>query len=189
VRWKVMLAIGGVAAVSIGAALPAFETPTVHANRTLPPGLTIASGGPAFTALDGPALVPADVLEALPALGQATLVAWANIDQGRGAFDRAVLYRTSVPASTVFAFYQAAFARRGWTLLSTGRAVGGGHEVLAERAGSDGAYWEAGALIRRGETVVAPDGAAVRDATGEAQSGPGTGSNIELRLYQVPDPD
>ena len=184
-----MLAIGGVAAVSIGAALPAFQTPAVHANRTLPHGLSIAAGGPAFAALDGPALVPADVLDALPSLSQSTLVAWANIDQGRGAFDRAVLYRTSVPASTVLAFYQAAFARRGWTLLSTGRAVGGGHEVLAERAGSDGAYWEAGALIHRGETVLPPAGSAVRDATGEQRAGPATGSDIELRLYQVPDPD
>lgn len=184
-----MLAIGGVAAVSVGAALPAFQTPTVHANRSLPHGLAIAPGGTAFAALDGPALVPADVLGALPALEQSTLVAWANIDQGRGAFDRAVLYRTSVPASTVFAFYQAAFARRGWTLLSTGSAVGGGREVLAERAGSDGAYWEAGALIRRGQTVVPPRGSAVRDATGEQRTGPGTGSDIELRLYQVPDPD
>jgi len=74
-------------------------------------------------------------------------------------------------------FYSKVLKKQGWQIISTGPADHhpGALEVLGKKAGSDGFYWEVGAVV---------------SATTFGANAPAAGStSFSLELYQQPDPD
>jgi hypothetical protein len=100
----------------------------------------------------------------------------AVIDDTNSAesYDEQRLFTIDAPEQKVITFFEIELAAQRWHVESTGKPKNQpGFEVLAQRAGSDGYYWEIGA-------VVAP--------TTFPSSGPAhtTGlTKFEVRLFQV----
>ena len=82
------------------------------------------------------------------------------------------------PQQKIITFFEVELLAQGWKDESKGPAKDQpGYEVLAERAGSDGYYWEIGAVVT---------------ATTFPSSGPGAKTGVtqfEVRLFQVSDQD
>lgn len=67
--------------------------------------------------------------------------------EGEGDYDRATSFRVAAPRARVFGFYRANLEALGWKLFSSGIAPGdGGDELLFQKGGSDGWYWETGVI-------------------------------------------
>jgi hypothetical protein len=75
-----------------------------------------------------------------------------NVDTGGagvGNYDRASAFSVAAPRAKLLGFYDSNLKALGWTLYSTGAApAGGGDELLFQKGGSDGWYWEAGVIAR-----------------------------------------
>jgi hypothetical protein len=92
---------------------------------------------------------------------------------GGGQYDRQVHFRSAASQGALIGFFPAALKQQGWQIFSRGPAPHqpGTTEVLGKLAGSDGYYWEIGALV-------APTSFA----------GGGSGStDFTIRLFQVGD--
>jgi hypothetical protein len=106
--------------------------------------------------------------------------AGAVIDNTNAAesYDEQRDFTLTAGAQKIITFFEVEFPAQGWHIVSTGKPKNQpGYEVLAQRAGSDGYYWEAGAVV---STTTFP------------RSGPGSASGItqfEFRLFQVTDSD
>lgn len=147
-RTKVVLATTAVVILSVATVVPALTQSTVKVGTALPPGARFTTAAAAFAPLDAKALVPPNVLDALPLPRGSVPTVLRNLDQGKGVFDRSVTFRTMMPYQTLSKAYPVAFHRDGWVVLSVSRPhSGSGVEVLAKKAGADGFYWEAGAVI------------------------------------------
>jgi len=114
---------------------------------------------------------PSDIVDAvtIPAGSERSSSAEHQAD----GFDAQVGFAVSASQAAVIDFYRTELHRLGWHVSgpSSARGVRGGVEVLGVKAGSDGWYWELGA-------VVSPTTfAGVRDTT-----------PFVIRLFQVPDP-
>jgi hypothetical protein len=72
-----------------------------------------------------------------------------GLNQGTGDYDRSFTFRVAAARARLLGFYRANLVALGWTLYSTGAAPGGGgDELLFQKAGSDGWYWETGVIAR-----------------------------------------
>jgi hypothetical protein len=93
-----------------------------------------------------------------------------------GSYDEQRLFTIDAQEQKVITFFEVELAAQGWHVESTGTPKNQpGFEVLAQRAGSDGYYWEIGA-------VVSPT---TFPSSGTARS---TGvTKFEVRLFQVSD--
>lgn len=106
-------------------------------------------------------------------------VAVAHQDNGAAAnqYDAQVTLRSDASQGALDAFFKSVMKKQGWQLFDEGPAdhVKNGLEVLGKQAGSDGFYWEMGAVI---------------SATSFGSGAPPTGeTHFTIRLFQVPDPD
>jgi hypothetical protein len=72
-----------------------------------------------------------------------------NSAASQGAYDAQITLRDNESQAALENFYKLVMKRQGWQIVSTGPAdhVTGGLEVLGKKAGSDGFYWELGAVI------------------------------------------
>ncbi|MFZ0665452.1 MAG: hypothetical protein WAM97_06830 [Acidimicrobiales bacterium] len=93
-------------------------------------------------------------------------------------YDEQRLFTLNEPEQKIISFYEAELPAEGWHVQSKGTPHNQtGFEVLAQRAGSDGYYWEIGAVI---------------SPTTFPASGPDAKSGLtkfEIRLYQESDSD
>ena len=73
----------------------------------------------------------------------------AHRDNGGSQFDQQVTFRTAASQGALVTFFSAALAQQGWQIFDRGPATHapGTTEVLGKLAGSDGYYWEIGALV------------------------------------------
>ncbi len=72
-----------------------------------------------------------------------------NSAASQGAYDARITLRDNESQAALENFYKLVMKKQGWQIVSTGPAdhVTGGLEVLGKKAGSDGFYWEMGAVI------------------------------------------
>ena len=116
---------------------------------------------------------PANVVNAvvLPA-GSARTAHQAN---SGGQYDAQATFRSTASQGALIGFFAAALQQQGWQIFSQGPAAHqpGTTEVLGKLPGSDGYYWEIGALV---PPTSFGHGAA---AGGE--------TDFTIRLFQVPD--
>jgi hypothetical protein len=111
-------------------------------------------------------VVPADVASALIVPRGARLLSTVGVGGGQDAFDHEVRLLVAAPRARLLGFYRSHFVALGWSVISTSGTAGGGAQLLFQKGGTDGFYWEAGV------TASAPT----------AASTPYT-----LRLFQVAD--
>jgi hypothetical protein len=171
----VIVIIGLVAMVNWGSTPPAASPASVVTAKGSP--LKAIPAGPDLAPLVSSGEPPDDIVNAL--VLPAGSAAGAVIDDTNSAesYDEQRRFSLGASQENIITFFKVEFRAEGWKVVSTGAAKNqpGAIEVLAQRAGSDGYYWEAGA-------VVSP--------TSFSGSGPGTARGVtpfELRLFQISD--
>jgi len=116
---------------------------------------------------------PANVVNAV--VLPADSVRTAHQTNAGGQYDEQVTFRSTASQGSLLGFFAAALKQHGWQVFSQGPAAHqpGTTEVLGKIAGSDGYYWEIGALV---SPTTFAHGAAAGDET-----------DFTIRLFQVPD--
>lgn len=172
----VVLAASGITGMAI--TTPGGKAaPTSHpARQSL--GLPARSAQASFSALGASNQVPPDVLSAIYVPRSATLLGHTNEGRGVDSFDATLDFRTPASYNQVVSFFKAELTGSGWSLKSQGPATtASGEELLAWRAGSDGNYWEVGAVV-----LLPPSAATYSGQSTQAVGGP---TRFDVRLYQV----
>jgi hypothetical protein len=118
---------------------------------------------------------PANILDSLTLPVGSTPVPHGHSVSNTNQYDGQMAFTASSTEATLVAFYRSELDRHGWKIVGVAPATGipEGVEVLSEQAGSDGWYWEVGA-------VVSPT-----RFTGPA--GVHQSTRFQLRLFEVPD--
>ena len=151
------LVVVGIAAVlvllfGIGAALTGSSSPsTPPAPATAPvPGATLRAEGAtsALRPIERPGTPPADVLRAIVLPAGSTAVS-SKPWNGATQYSAKMAFHLDTSQAAVVSFYRAELKARGWSISSVGAAAGKKHatEVLAQRASTDGWYWEIGVVV------------------------------------------
>ena len=92
------------------------------------------------------------------------------------SYDEQRLFTLTSSQSDIIKFFEIDLPAQGWHVESTGLAKDQpGFEVLAQRAGSDGFYWEIGTVVT--PTVFTASGPGAKDGL----------THFEIRLFQVSD--
>ncbi len=159
----------------IGAALT--SNPAPRAPRPTPvkgTGLVAEPATAALHPIELPGTPPGDILDALvvpEGVRRLSATPWSGSTQ----YDGKVTFRLDVPQATLVAFFRVELRARGWSIQSVGAAHAekGATEVLAQRASTDGWFWEAG-------VVVFP-------TTFRAGSAHADVTRFSLDLYEMPD--
>jgi hypothetical protein len=146
-------------------------------------GLADRSAAASFGALGATGQVPSDVLSAIYVPRTATVLSKATVGGGLDGFDGSVDFRTPASYNQLNSFFKAELTSDGWSLKSQGPATtAAGEEFLAQRAGSDGNYWEVGAIV-----FLPPSAATYSGEDNQATVGGPT--RFEVELFQVDDAD
>jgi hypothetical protein len=148
-------------------------TPPVHVKGT---SLQAVAAAPALHAIERPGTPPGNIMNALTVPSSALSHGFADNTTSAGQYDEQVRFTVPTSEGAVVSFYRTEFTAKGWKIVDVGPAKGttGAVEVLAQKAGDDGWYWEAG--------VVASPTTFSNAGTSGAESTPFT-----LRLFQVSD--
>jgi len=121
---------------------------------------------------------PGNIVNAVSVPANAKLVSHQNNSASeQGSYDAQITLTADDSQAAVENFYSKVLKKQGWQIISTGPAdhQPGALEVLGKKAGSDGFYWEVGAVV---------------SATTFGANAPAAGStSFSLELYQQPDPD
>ena len=119
---------------------------------------------------------PGNIINAVAVPEGATRTSYQNNTAQTQQYDAQITLRADESEAALDNFYQKDMKKQGWQIFSTGPAdhVAGGLEVLGKKAGSDGFYWELGAVI---------------SPTSFGAGTPATGAtSFSLVLVQEPDP-
>jgi hypothetical protein len=150
---KPALVVVGIAAFlvllfGIGAALTGSSpTPASH-PKAVKTTLRAAPAAATLAPIELPGTPPADVLGSLVLPAHVETVSKTKWD-GQTQYSAKMGFRLAATQAEVVTFYRAELRSRGWSISSTGaahdqpRAV----ELLAQRASSDGWYWEVGVVV------------------------------------------
>ncbi len=110
-------------------------------------GLTPSATNP-FTPLVTAGEPPDDILNAVVIPAGAVKVGTPHTGGDATSFDRSLVFKSSASAQAIYTFFHEQLKGRSWRIFSTGAPVGQkGVEMLAQRAGSDGWYWEQGVVV------------------------------------------
>ena len=92
---------------------------------------------------------PGNIINAVSVPEGATQTAHENNSAAAQEYDAQITLRIDQSQAALENFYKLVMKKQGWQIVSTGPAdhVTGGLEVLGKKAGSDGFYWEMGAVI------------------------------------------
>lgn len=179
----VVVAVAAVIVLGFGL-LAAFSPPS---SRNPPPSTPVRVAGtplravPAVGALapiEHPGTPPADIVDALSLPRGAVAHAHRDLNTSSTQYDQQMRFTVRADEADVVDFYKVRLKATGWSVFDTNPVAGqpGAVEVLAQKGGSDGWYWEVGA-------VVSPTA-----FTGHG-SGGGQTTAFTLRLFQQSDQD
>jgi hypothetical protein len=187
-----ILALFGIGAVLTGGSQPGRATTT----RSVPKGRTPVAGtsllaAPAAQALRPvrqPGTPPANIADALALPAGARRVSY-TASPSITLFDASERFTVGASQAAVIAFYKAELPALKWRLTSVGPARNDPQatEVLAQKAGTDGWYWEVGVVV---SPTVFPSAtpAAAPPRGGSSGGAAATGTTpFLLELYQVND--
>jgi hypothetical protein len=178
--WVLLLAIG-ILILGFIAQVFTGSTPPVAA----PSSVATAKGSrikaiPASSAL-GPLInsgePPDDIVDAIVIPAGSVPGAVTDNTNSAESYDEQREFEISAPEQKVITFFEVELSAQGWHIESTGKPKNQpGFEVLAQRAGSDGYYWEIGAVVSPTSFTSSPAIA-------------GGVTPFEIRLFQVSDTD
>lgn len=151
------LVVVGIAAVlvllfGVGAALTGSSSPSAPSAPPTAPvhGVTLraVAAAPVLHPIERPGTPPADVLRSIVMPAGSSTVSSTPWD-GETQFSAKMGFRLATTQAAVVSFYRAELKARGWSISSVGAAEGtkGATEVLAQRASTDGWYWEIGVVV------------------------------------------
>jgi len=120
---------------------------------------------------------PANIINAVSVPQGAVAVSHQNNSAASDQFDAQITLRSDASQGALRTFYLGTMKKQGWQIFEQGAADHdpGAIEVLGKQAGSDGFYWEMGAVISA--------------TTFGADAPPAGSTDFVVRLFQVPDPD
>jgi len=138
----------------------------------------------ALKPIELPGTPPANILDALVVPEGATVVSVTKNSTSTTQYDEQMRFSVHAPEAAVVDFYRVELAVKGWSTPSVGSATGlsGAVEVLAQKAGDDGWYWEAGA-------IVSPTSFDTKSVAGSSKGTGAESTQFTLRLFQVSDDD
>jgi hypothetical protein len=118
---------------------------------------------------------PSDILNAVSVPKGAVRISQQDNSGSAGQYDSQVALRSDASQGALLAFFAATMKQQGWQVFDRGAAANdpGATEVLGKLAGSDGWYWEMGAVIP--PTSFGPGAPA------------GGQTDFTIRLFQQPD--
>jgi hypothetical protein len=119
---------------------------------------------------------PGNIINAVAIPKGARRTSFVNKSASAEQYDAQITLRADQSQAVLETFYKQDMKKQGWQVFSTGAAdhVTGGFEVLGKKAGSDGFYWELGAVI---------------SPTSFGAGAPAAGAtSFTLELDQQPDP-
>lgn len=175
----VVIVGGGSALALVGA--PSHHPVASQAKSSKVPGAKLRAQ-PARAVLDRIAASgepPADIVAALAVPAGSRYLGKRVNDRGLTQFDRTVKISVDAPVREVRTFYVRLLSQRHWVTSSITTPSGGGSEVIATKAGSDGYQWTVGIVMKGVSTVVSP-------ALGGAGASP-VRTTASIELYQVGD--
>jgi hypothetical protein len=111
-------------------------------------------------------IVPANVASALIVPRGTRYLSAVDVGGAQEDFDSEARFVVHAPRARLLGFYRSHYVGLGWSVISASPAAGGADQLLFQRGGSDGFYWEAGV------TATAPSA---------------TTTPFTLRLFQVAD--
>jgi hypothetical protein len=169
-----VLFLGGTLALALSpSSAPAPTTPTVRTAPGAPVPAMAATGALGKIQLNGDP--PGDVASAVVLPQGATIVPGSIVNRTVGQYDESIDVTVPDSQATTLAFYAAELPAEGWQHISHAAAANDPQAVqyLAQRAASDGNYWELGVAVQ---------------PTSFGPGAPPTGSTrITVRLYIVAD--
>lgn len=174
------IAAGLVLLFGVGAALTSSPSPSTPAKAATGPvkGATLRAEAATsiLRPIERPGTPPADVLHSIVVPAGASAVSSKPWD-GTTQFSGEMTFRLPASQAAVVAFYRAELRARGWSISSVGAAEADKNatEVLAQRASTDGWYWEIG-------VVVSPTTFAATSSPSGADT-----TRFSLDLFQEPD--
>jgi hypothetical protein len=120
---------------------------------------------------------PSNIINAVSIPVGSVRVSHQNNSAAADQYDAQIGLRSDASQGALQAFYLSDMKRQGWQIFEQGPADHdpGATEVLGKQAGSDGFYWEMGAVIS--STTFGP------------HAPPRGDTDFTIRLFQVPDPD
>lgn len=178
-------AAGLVLLFGIGAALTGSSSTAPPAKSSTAPVKGATLRAEAATAvlrpIERPDTPPDDVLHAVVVPAGSVALSSKPWD-GTTQFSGEMTFRLHTSQAAVVAFYRAELKARGWSISSVGPAEGkkGATEVLAQRASSDGWYWEIG-------VVASPTTFTTPASAGGAAGASGDTTRFTLDLFQEPE--
>ena len=118
---------------------------------------------------------PSDIVNAVSVPAGSLRIAQQNNSGSAGQFDSQITLRADAPQGALLTFFASAMRQQGWQIFDRGPAANdpGATEVLGKLAGSDGWYWEMGAVIP--PTTFGPG------------APPAGQTDVTIRLFQQPD--
>ncbi len=144
----VLLILFGVGSALSGGGGSTPPRSTVHLGPVTGTSLRAVAATRALAPIEQAGEPPANVVAAIVIPQGATRVGVANNSLSAGDFDEQVTFSVHASEASVFAFYRTEMRSAGWHIESSGpSAQQPGLEVLGQLAGSDGFYWEMGALV------------------------------------------
>jgi len=174
----IIVFFGVLAAVTNVTTPPPVDNP--FAARVVPgTGLVAVPATRALRPVEQLGQPPGNIVDAVAVPRGATVVKVTNNAGQADQYDQQVTFSVAGSQLAVLDFYKAEMTRLGWHVFSTGtaRQPANAIEVLGQKGGSDGWYWEMGA-------VVSP----TTFTTGQLSSpGGGDVTRFTVRLFQVPD--
>lgn len=169
----IVVLFGVLAAVAPGnGAPPATSRP----SKVKGSSLLAVSAEKALQPIEHPGTPPADIVGTLTLPQGATARGHQDVNASTTQYDEQMTFSVGATQASVVGFYKAELKTGGWSLFSVGPATDHPDEVevLAQKGGSDGWYWEVGA-------VVSP--------TTFSRTGAGETTAFTLKLFQEPDDD
>ncbi len=120
---------------------------------------------------------PGNILNAVSIPEGATRVSFVNNTQSAQQYDAQISLKSDKSQAALETFYKAVMKKKGWQIFSTGPADHdpGAFDIIGKKAGSDGFFWEMGAVIS--------------PTTFGAGAPAGGTTPFIVRLFQQPDPD
>jgi hypothetical protein len=120
---------------------------------------------------------PSNIINAVALPAGSVKVSHQNNSAAADQFDAQIGLRSDASQQALQSFYLKDMKQQGWQIFEQGPADHdpGATEVLGKQAGSDGFYWEMGAVISA--TTFGP------------HAPPRGDTDFTVRLFQVPDPD
>jgi hypothetical protein len=120
---------------------------------------------------------PGNILNAVSIPEGARRVTFANNTQSAQQYDAQISLKSDDSQAALETFYKSVMKKQGWQIFSTGPADHdpGAFDILGKKAGSDGFFWEMGAVIS--------------PTTFGAGAPAGGTTPFVVRLFQQPDPD